>query len=734
MQYLIDFFVVLFYILFVAKGKHKMKIINFRIAAFAAIGVICGILFSFCIITENIFGAVASAVCAIIVFTVFTFFSSVKFRGTGRSLCLFFFICCLLIGGIGFNSTVKRYESADLGGHILTVYGRVSEIGANENFTQIVVSDAEVSGAINGKCRYKIALTVYGENDLRLGDVISFKTVLRDRTLYFNGRISASSISQGIKYSAELNSDEITKITAAPNLFERCNLFIADTLKAGLKQNEFSIGYAMLTGNSDYISEENMVAYRTAGVAHIFTVSGLHIGFLATVMYFALNKLRVNRIVAFCITLGMCVFYAGICGFSASSLRAIIMFFFLNVARLAGLKYDGISSVFAAAFSILIVSPAQLFCVGFQLSFAVVFSVIVLYHPLTKLLKFLPSGIAAAVSVSFSAEVGGVPVLLYAFGGFPSLSLFVNLLFIPIAGIIFIALMVGTLLGGVLSPVVCLFLPEYGIFGLDFLINSLDLRAFMIGGFTLGGFAACYYGIIVLSGGLINLKKTFKYVLCIILSVFCVAGTWIKTDAQNGKLRVKVIGSETLSAVILTRKEQNALVISDIAYKTFSQYRLKSVAKDCDGEFSVILLRQEKSVDMLAMLVRLRHVLNVTRLYYYGEKDAETETVITKTFSDFTVKNLSDGDAVSVFGDKCEIALNGRCALYTINGQTLAVFSKLDGVYEYEEFAVRPKIAVCVDMYEAVAKYYLPECIISFRPKSGYADGETQGYLCTSLG
>ena len=88
------------------------------------------------------------------------------------------------------------------------------------------------------------------------------------------------------------------------------------------------------------------------------------------------------------------------------------MFFFLNFATLVGLKYDGISAVFAAAFTILVFSPAQLFCVGFQLSFAVVLSIIILFVPLKKLLKFLPDKIAAPLAVSFSAEVGGIPVLL----------------------------------------------------------------------------------------------------------------------------------------------------------------------------------------------------------------------------------------------------------------------------------------------------------------------------------
>lgn len=711
------------------------KIVNFRVAAFSATGLVAGILFSYCLLLGSVVGVIAVCASAVIFAVLSVFFSSAKFSGAGKFLCLLFFVLCSVFGGVKFNNIANNYQNAELGGHILGVSGNASEITVKENFTSVIVSDVKVTGAIKGKLRYKIFLYVYGENDMRLGDKIAFTAAISDLTLFYNGKFSASALAQGIKYSAEVNAEDLTVTERSPNLFEKCNLFIFDTLKAGLREDEFPIAYAMLTGNSDYIAEENLANYRAAGVAHIFAVSGLHIGFLATAIYFILNKLKVNSFVSFFLTLACCVFYSGVCGFSASSLRAVIMFFFLNFAKLFGLKYDGISAACAAAFLILVFSPAQLFCVGFQLSFAVVLSIIILFVPLKKLLKFLPDKIAAPIAVSFAAEIGGIPVLLYAFGKFASLSLFVNLLFIPIAGIVYIALIVCTVLGGIFSPTVLLFLPEYMLYGLNFIINAVDFKIFLIGGFTFGAFAAAYYGVLLTAGGLFNFGKIIKSVACVTLAVISIAGTWAVTSARNKKLCGTVIGSENLSAVLFTVNDANLLVISDISYKNFPLYRLKKAAERADGNnVAVVLLKQTKTTELLPLTIRLKTVLNVNTLYYYGEKDVTVELIFGKVFSDFILADMSDGDSFKRGGGEFTFLLGGRCLMAQANGYNTAVFSSLADTEDCSGLPINPQAAICFDKYNSVTQLYSPEITVSFREKYGYKDGEKYGNLTMYFG
>lgn len=716
------------------------SLVNFRLAVFLTTGLILGISFSYCCAFGKIFGVVATILSAVAAFIVFTFFSSVKFKSTGKILCFLIFYLFFAVGGVGFKITVDNYNNADLDGHILSVSGKIDEISVKEDYSVIIVSSVNFSGVVNGSSRYKIALYAYGENDFKVGDAVSFKTAIKDRTLSYNGKFSAAAISRNIKYFADVNASDIIKTASSPNVFQVCNRYIYDVLKAGLNEEEFGVAYAMLTGNSDYIAEESLASFRAAGVAHIFAVSGLHIGFLATALYFVLNKIKVKNYISFLLTFALCLFYSGVCGFSASSIRAVIMFFVLNFAKTLGLKYDALSSVFASAFIILIVSPVQLFCVGFLLSFAVVFTVIVLYNPLIRLLKFLPKKLAAAIAVSFSAEVGGAPVLLFFFGEFASLSLLVNILFIPLAGAIFIALVLGVLLGSVFSPAVCLFVQNYAVFGLNFIIKSLDFKVFLIGGFTLSGFAAAYYGTVIVAGGLINFKRTLKAAICVFLALFTVAGTWTFSAIKSERTYAYVLGSENLSAALITFDGQNLLVISDISYKSFSERRLIETLNMARGDtLTVVLLDQTKYVDLTAMTLKIRYAaknagLTADRLYYYGERNEDAENVMSSTFSGFTAVNLSVGEKVAIFSGVFYVAANGRCLIFTQNGYNTGVFSSLYNSDNVEFAAIKVDTAICLDNHVKTERVFNPERVVSFRTESGYSNGETEGCLTLMLG
>ena len=710
------------------------RLVNFRPTVFALFATVSGILFSYCILLRSVWGAVLSASLAVVLFIIFTFLSSAKFKSAGRAVCFLVFIVFAILGGIGFKSAAESYENADLGGHYLNVSGSISEITENDNYTLVLLTDVKFSGAITGKSYYNLLATVYGENDYGLGDVLEFNAVVRDRTLIYNGKFSASALARKLKYSCEVDAENVLITAHSPDAFQKCNTTIKNALKSGLDEEEFAVAYAMLTGNSDYMTEETIEAYRTVGVAHIFAVSGLHIGFLATAVCFLLSKLKVNRFAAFIIALSACVFYSGVCGFSASSVRAVIMFFFLNIARLLGFKYDGISAVCAAAFCILIVSPVQLFCVGFRLSFSVVATVIILYNPLKKALKFLPDKIAAALTVSALAEVGGIPVLLYAFGEFASFSLIVNMLFIPIAGIVFISLIVCTALALIFSPAVCLFLPNYAILGLNFIVKALDFKALLIGGFTLGGFAAAYYGAIVVAGGLINFRKTVKTTVAAALIAVCVFGT-IAVNVNNAKkVSATVIGSDKLSAVFMTARGENMLVISDFSYRTFSQYRLNGATARADGKpVSVVILKQEQAIELPATVNRLWYIMNVERLYYCGARDESAENAVFAAFNGLEAVNMADGNGFDFGGGRCTFALDGKCLLCTVNGYTTAVFARFDG-WGYDGLTAKIDTAVCVNCHGGIERNYAPARTVSFRAKYGYSDGETLGNFSFCFG
>ena len=111
------------------------------------------------------------------------------------------------------------------------------------------------------------------------------------------GHFNSNVLRYFIQKGAVTNAENITKLSTDLNLFERINLFMRESLKGGLDSREFPVGYALLTGNSHFMDNDLITSYRDAGVAHIFAVSGLHIGFLASLLIFIFSRIKINRII-----------------------------------------------------------------------------------------------------------------------------------------------------------------------------------------------------------------------------------------------------------------------------------------------------------------------------------------------------------------------------------------------------------------------------------------------------
>ena len=78
-----------------------IKAVNFRISAFAAFGIVCGILFSYFRLTENLAGTIVTVCIAALLLILFTFCSSARLKSTGKVLCFLFFACVFAVGYFG---------------------------------------------------------------------------------------------------------------------------------------------------------------------------------------------------------------------------------------------------------------------------------------------------------------------------------------------------------------------------------------------------------------------------------------------------------------------------------------------------------------------------------------------------------------------------------------------------------------------------------------------------------
>ena len=197
---------------------------------------------------------------------------------------------------------------------------------------------------------------------------------------------------------------------------------------------------ALVLGVRSDITPELYQQYINAGAVHILAISGLHIGIITYLLtlFISLVVPAHRKGVKIALLLVFLLTYAAITGFSASVLRAVVMFGGYSIAYLAESRRARYDSLLLSAFILLLCKPTFLFEVGFQLSYMAVLS-IALFLPLGDKYRFenrFLNFFWDIIKVSIAAQIGVLPLSLYYFHQFAGLFLVTNVLILPLLGII----------------------------------------------------------------------------------------------------------------------------------------------------------------------------------------------------------------------------------------------------------------------------------------------------------
>lgn len=197
---------------------------------------------------------------------------------------------------------------------------------------------------------------------------------------------------------------------------------------------------ALVLGVRSDITPELYQQYINAGAVHILAISGLHIGIITYLLtlFISLVVPAHRKGVKIALLLVFLLTYAAITGFSASVLRAVVMFGGYSIAYLAESRRARYDSLLLSAFILLLYKPTFLFEVGFQLSYMAVLS-IALFLPIGEKYRFenrFLNFFWDIIKVSIAAQIGVLPLSLYYFHQFAGLFLVTNVLILPLLGII----------------------------------------------------------------------------------------------------------------------------------------------------------------------------------------------------------------------------------------------------------------------------------------------------------
>ena len=194
------------------------------------------------------------------------------------------------------------------------------------------------------------------------------------------------------------------------------------------------------------------------GTTHIVVVSGTNITLVMMIFIVFSPYLGRRRMLTFSL-LGIFI-YVFLVGFDPPVLRALIMFIPAYFSQIYGRDGDVFTNFIFAADVILFINPLLINNISFQLSFSATLGLILVF-PILKQLIRLPDVIREGLLVSLSAQIMTLPIIVYNFKEYSTVSPLVNLLLIPIVpiltwgGFIFIPL---SFLNGIITNIYSWFL------------------------------------------------------------------------------------------------------------------------------------------------------------------------------------------------------------------------------------------------------------------------------------
>ncbi len=213
---------------------------------------------------------------------------------------------------------------------------------------------------------------------------------------------------------------------------------------------------AICFGLRTSVSDDLGHALTVSGLAHITSISGLHVTLVLLGTAFLLKKVGFRRKQAALITLVFALFYVMLVGARIPTIRASMMAFVFLGQYFTERRVDSLNSLGVAALILLIIDPMELFLPSFQLSFTAVL-VLLLFRPLFDhimqsaqlgVFGILLSGAAASLLVI----IGLSPFILYYFHMISWGAVIGNLAAIPLVYILLPTTYIWLLLSFILPP------------------------------------------------------------------------------------------------------------------------------------------------------------------------------------------------------------------------------------------------------------------------------------------
>lgn len=319
-------------------------------------------------------------------------------------------------------------------------------IGIVEDY---IIKDNQIKISLKSKERIIVTYKYTGKvfNNLSYGDKIKVTGVLKEP--------STNNIFNNFNYKKYLYNKKIYYIIEASKIDKIQNnnnhIYTIKNLLYTRINNLKSSSYikALLFGDNK-LDKEIKTSYQVNGISHLFSVSGFHINFITSIIYFYLDRITYNKKIKYITVDIFLVLYLLLCN-TTSLLRCTVMNILLSINHLLKLDIKKIDIVLLTLILCIIINPFIIYDIGFIYSYTISFFLILYknkYKTNNKLLKI--------IYISLISFLVSLPINIYTSYEINFLSIILNIIIVPIVSLILLPLSLLTLIFPILDNILYL--------------------------------------------------------------------------------------------------------------------------------------------------------------------------------------------------------------------------------------------------------------------------------------
>ena len=175
----------------------------------------------------------------------------------------------------------------------------------------------------NENINFKYGDKIYLKGNLKIPsnntipNIFNYKRYLKNNSIYYI-----------------LNIEKIISIERTDNIFYKIKNLINNRINKIDKRGYLN---TFILGDKSYLDNEVYNSYKVNGILHIFSISGMHISILSSIILLILNKVKQSKFNILTVIIFL-FFYIILTNYQASIVRSIIFFTILNLNKILKLK------------------------------------------------------------------------------------------------------------------------------------------------------------------------------------------------------------------------------------------------------------------------------------------------------------------------------------------------------------------------------------------------------------